>query len=76
MVMLIMNDNLTEDELDAIRIKLYEQTKDMSASEMTQYIKEQIAPTLEKYHIHKIKASKSTRANRLVGAGKEGAKRC
>ena len=45
--------NPAEKELDAIRIKLYEQTKgmSMSASEVTEYIKKQIAPTVEKHHI-------------------------
>ena len=46
-----MKNNIVEDELDAIRLALYEQTKGMSPSEMTAYIKKQIAPTIEKYNI-------------------------
>ena len=45
-----MKNNSVEDELDAIRLALYEQTKDMSPSEITAYIKGQIAPTVKKYN--------------------------
>jgi hypothetical protein len=44
-------NNPVEDEIDAIRLKLYEQTKGMTAAEVTAYIKKQIAPTVEKYNI-------------------------
>jgi len=46
-----MKNNPIEDELDAIRLALYEQTKGMSNSEMTEFIKRQIAHTVNKYNI-------------------------
>ena len=42
-----MMSNPIEDELDAIRIELYEETKNMSVSEVTAYIKKQISLPLE-----------------------------
>jgi hypothetical protein len=49
-----MINNPAEDEIDAIRLKLYEQTRGMTASEATTYVKKQIAPTVEKYNISAI----------------------
>ena len=46
-----MKNNPIEEELDAIRLSLYEQTKGMSNSEMTAYIKSQIASTVKKYNM-------------------------
>jgi hypothetical protein len=46
-----MTMNPFEDEIDAIRIKHYGQTKNMTPDERIAYIKGQIAPTLEKYNI-------------------------
>lgn len=37
-----------EDELDAIRLSLYEEVKNMSTDEMLTYIHEQTAPTIKK----------------------------
>ena len=42
-----MMSNPIEDELDTIRIELYEETKNMSASEVTAYIKKQLSLPLE-----------------------------
>jgi hypothetical protein len=43
------NKNTIEDELDAIRIKLYEATKEMTLSEKVAYRLNQIKPVCEKY---------------------------
>jgi hypothetical protein len=59
-----MMNNPIEDELDMIRLALYEQTRDMSASEVTAYIKKQIAPTLEKYSMPASVAAKSAQSVR------------
>jgi hypothetical protein len=56
----MMKNSPIEDELDAIRLALYEQTKGMSNSEMTEFIKRQIAPTVKKYNIP---AKSGTRSN-------------
>ena len=42
-----MISNPIEEELDAIRIELYEETKNMSVSEVTAYIKKQLSLPLE-----------------------------
>ena len=44
-------NDFCEDEIDAIRLMLYEKTKDLTASEITVYIKNQIAPTVEKFNL-------------------------
>ena len=43
--------NTIEDELDAIRVSLYEETKNMSPSELTAYIKAQTEPMLKEHGI-------------------------
>jgi hypothetical protein len=43
--------NSVERDLNAIRAELYEQIKDMSPSEMTAYMKAQVAPIQKKYGI-------------------------
>ena len=48
-----MTSNPIEDELDAIRIELYEETKNMSPSEVTAYIKKQLSLPLEEYNSSK-----------------------
>jgi hypothetical protein len=45
-----------EEEINAIRVALYEEIKDMSPSEMTAYIKEQVAPLEKKFGIRPVKA--------------------
>ncbi|MDR1319823.1 MAG: hypothetical protein LBK56_00095 [Gracilibacteraceae bacterium] len=52
-------NNHVEDELDAVRLALYEETRGMTASEVTAYIKKQIAPTVEKYNIQSYATTKS-----------------
>jgi hypothetical protein len=49
-----MKPNPIEDELDAIRLEFYRETKDMTRSERVAYIREQIAPTLEEYNIRTV----------------------
>ena len=41
--------NTFEDELDEIRIKIYEQTKDMTIDERVVYLKSLAAPVLKEY---------------------------
>ena len=55
----IMKNNRVEDELDAIRLDLYEKTKAMTASEITGYIKKEIAQTVDKYNMPALVKSKS-----------------
>jgi hypothetical protein len=43
------NKNTIEDEIDAIRIELYEQTKHMTSKEFIAFIQKQTAPINEKY---------------------------
>jgi hypothetical protein len=43
------NQNTIEDEIDAIRIALYEETKHMTVKELNAYIKKETAPINEKY---------------------------
>ncbi|MDR1558485.1 MAG: hypothetical protein LBS84_02080 [Clostridiales bacterium] len=43
--------NMIEKELNMIRVSLYEETKDMSPSELVSYIKAQTEPILKKHGI-------------------------
>jgi hypothetical protein len=43
------NPNTIEDEIDAIRIALYEKTKDMTIKEFNEYVEKQTAPIIKKY---------------------------
>jgi hypothetical protein len=38
--------------LDKVRIALYEETKDMTATERTAYLKAKVAPIHEQYNFH------------------------
>jgi hypothetical protein len=46
--------NSVEAELNAIRLQIYEETKDMSPSEYLAYIKAQTAPLHDKYGIRPV----------------------
>jgi len=46
-----MMNNTLEDELDAIRIELYEQTKHMSLDEEIAYLRQLVAPIHEEFGI-------------------------
>ena len=48
------NLNSVEAEINAIRLQIYEETKDMSSSEYLAYIKAQTTPLHEKYGIRPI----------------------
>jgi len=50
-----MNPNKVEDELNAVRVALYEEIKGLSPSEMTAYMKAQVAPLYEKYGIRPVR---------------------
>jgi hypothetical protein len=45
------NTNTIEKDLNAIRISLYEETKNMSPSELTAHIKKQTVPMLKEHGI-------------------------
>jgi hypothetical protein len=47
--MMMKNKNTIEDEIDAIRIMLYEQTKHMTVKEFNDFIRKETAPINEKY---------------------------
>ncbi len=47
----MMNNDPFEDELDAIRIKLYEQTKDMTATERVTYVNSRAKEILKAHGI-------------------------
>ena len=51
--------NEFEDELDEIRVGLYEQTKDMTLDERVTYLKSLAAPVLEEYGLHTLSDSKT-----------------
>ena len=66
--MAIKNNNTIEDELDRIRVSLYEETKDMTSSERITYIKAQTEPILKKHGIKPVHGvhAKSDGNNRAV----------
>jgi hypothetical protein len=43
------NANTIQDEIDAIRIALYEETKHMTPEEFNDYVRTQTAPIIEKF---------------------------
>jgi len=47
--------NRVEKEVNAIREALYEEIKDMSPSEMTAYMRAQVAPLHKRYGIHPVR---------------------
>ena len=47
----MMNNNSVEDELDAIRIRHYEQTKDMTREERVAYVNSRAEQILKPYGI-------------------------
>ena len=60
-----MNYKTFEEELDAIRLEIYEEIKDMTPEEETAYIKVQTEPIHEKYDIRQVEGMKR---NKLVSA--------
>ena len=51
--------NTFEDELDEIRVKLYEETKDMTDEEHVTYIKSLAAPILKEYGLQTLNQIKA-----------------
>ncbi|MDR0548243.1 MAG: hypothetical protein LBI10_02350 [Deltaproteobacteria bacterium] len=49
-----MSKNTIEDELDAIRIELYEETKNMTISERLEYYHKQVEPVYQEFGIKQI----------------------
>jgi hypothetical protein len=47
--------NKVEAELNTVRVALYEETKDMSPSEITAYMKAKVAPLHEKYGMRPVR---------------------
>jgi hypothetical protein len=54
-----VNYDTFEDELDAIRLEIYEEIKDMTYEERAAYIKAEIAPIHEKYNIRTVSGVKT-----------------
>jgi hypothetical protein len=55
---LMKNPNTIEDELDATRIKLFEETKDMTSNERIAYINDIAEQTLKKHGIKIVEATR------------------
>jgi hypothetical protein len=53
------NQNTLEDELDEIRVELYEQTKDMTIGERVTYLKSLAAPVLKEYGLRTLNQIKA-----------------
>ena len=51
---MMMNSNPVEDELDAIRIRHYEQTKDMTTDEYVVYVNNRTEQILKPYGIQPV----------------------
>ena len=51
--------NTFEDELDEIRVKIYEQIKDMGAEERVEYLKSLTAPILKEYGLRTLNQIKA-----------------
>jgi len=62
------NQNTIEKDLNAVRLALYEETKEMSPSELTAHIKKQTEPMLKKHGITPVRGvqAKPDENNRAV----------
>ncbi|MCL2494256.1 MAG: hypothetical protein FWE98_01195 [Oscillospiraceae bacterium] len=49
--------NQVEQEINDIRLKIYEETKSMSPSELTAYIKQQLAPIRSKHSLQYVQGA-------------------
>ena len=58
----LINSDSLEDELDAIRLKIYEEIKDMTPAEQTAYIKAAVAPIHEEFGITPISTTQAKTA--------------
>ena len=61
--------NTFEDELDEIRVNIYEQTKDMTIDERVIYLKSLAAPVLEEYGLktlNQIKADEQVKKEAVL----------
>jgi hypothetical protein len=56
---LMKRSNTFEDELDEIRVKLYEETKDMSIEESVAYLKALAAPVLKEFGLRTVNQIKA-----------------
>jgi hypothetical protein len=54
-----MNYSSFDEELDAIRVAIYEEIKDMTPKEHIAYVNAQVAPIHEKYNIRVVNKIKS-----------------
>ena len=64
-----MDYNTFEDELDAIRLAIYEEIKDMTPEEEVAYIKSLSAPILKEYGLHtysQIKTDEQTKKEAVL----------
>jgi hypothetical protein len=60
--------NAVEREIDAIRVKLYEEIKGMSSSEMTAYMEAKVAPFEKKFGLKFVDAPLPREQNASLGA--------
>ena len=51
--------NTFEEELDEIRVNLYEETKNMTIEEHVAYIKSRVAPVLKEYGLQTLNQTKA-----------------
>ena len=61
--------NSFEDELDAIRLSIYEEIKDMTPEEEIAYFHEHTAPIIQEFHIRRstLKPVKPHKRERILG---------
>jgi hypothetical protein len=50
--------NTIENEIDAIRDAICEETKGMSPAEFNEYIRRETAPIIKQYHLRVVKSAK------------------
>jgi hypothetical protein len=60
--------NTIEDELDAIRVAIYEETKDMTSEERLAYFRAQTDPLHKEYGIHTVHDVDLRASNRATTA--------
>ena len=60
-------NNIIEEEINRIRLEIYEETKNMNPKQLTEYYKKSTEDTIEKYGF---KVVASARENTLAQGGK------
>ncbi|GHT02269.1 hypothetical protein AGMMS50276_32090 [Synergistales bacterium] len=60
-----------EEELDAIRLAIYEEIKDMTPEEEVAYLKAQVAPIYEQYNIRRVSQAEAAEMMKMGRRKKE-----